>query len=181
MKKIVMNYSRKQTTVLILATALLISLTIVGVIAFLTENTDTLTNTFVPAKVTCSVEETVVDNKKSSVMIKNTGDVDAYIRVAVVANTVNADGHVIGNPEDMANYLATDSWTQGEDGYYYYNQRVQAGDSTAELLKNEISLEELSVTILAEAIQADGMQGVYEAKEAFIYAAENGTIGGGGS
>ena len=54
-----------------------------GAYAYLKANTDVLSNEFVPAKVTCAVEEEFADGVKSNVKVRNTGNVDAYIRATV--------------------------------------------------------------------------------------------------
>ena len=156
-----------------IAAVLLLAVGIGGTIAFLTSSADPVTNTFTPAKVTCEVVETVENNIETGAKIKNTGNIDAYIRVAVVGNSVNADGNIIGQL-DMSPYLAAAGWTEGADGYYYWGEKVAPGALTGELLTAQIELEGNMVSIFAEAIQAEGMAGVGNAQQAFAYAAANG-------
>ncbi len=42
------------------------------------------TNTFVPAEVTCEVEESLFSGVKSDVCVKNTGNAAAYLRIRLV-------------------------------------------------------------------------------------------------
>ena len=57
-----------------------------GTMAWLSTQTQDLTNTFEPAKVTCKVDENFTEGgtEKKDVRIQNTGTTDAYIRVAVI-------------------------------------------------------------------------------------------------
>ncbi|MBR5429051.1 MAG: hypothetical protein IK116_00845 [Firmicutes bacterium] len=169
--------SKKKTAALLLAAALLLVAAVGGTLAYLSAQTGTIINTFVPASVTCDIIETVTDNTKTSVTVQNTGGIDAYIRVAVIGNTVDDSGNVTGS-FDLSAYLAGSAWTQGSDGYYYYSAPVAPDGSTSELLKADLPLTGRMVTILAEAIQADGM-GVTSAETAFAYAAAHGSTGGG--
>ena len=146
---------------LLLALVLILVGTVGGTVAFLATHTDPVVNTFTPGKVTCQVEETVEGGVKSSVQVKNTGNVPAYIRVAVVANTVDAQGNITG-AYDVSDKLCGDNWTKNGD-YYYYNTAVDPNGLTGELLKNSIELEGIQVTILASAIQSTPAEAVQEA------------------
>ncbi len=176
------KHSKKKSAALLLSAVLLITAAVGGTMAFLSAATDAITNTFTPAEVTCDIIETFNDNgDKTDVVVKNTGDVDAYIRVAVIANTVDENGFVTGN-FNPSQYLAGSAWIEDEnDGYYYYSEAISPGESTANLLKenSSIPLDGRMITILAEAIQSQGMSGVASATEAFTYAANNGSAGGG--
>jgi len=175
--KILSKYSKKKAAALLIAAILLLTAAVGGALALLLDTSESVTNTFVPAHVTCAVDETVTNNVKESVKIENTGDIDAYIRVAAVGNTVDASGSVTGN-FDLSDYLAASGWTES-GGYYYWDAKVAPDALTGELLTGDIALDGKLVTILAEAIQADGMPGVTNAVDAFAYASANGTAGGG--
>lgn len=146
--------------VLICAVSLVLCLAVGITVAYLISSTDEVKNSFTPAEVTCEVEEDVKDGKKSSVQIENTGNTDAYIRVAVIANSVNEKGEILG-AADVSNALAGAGWILHE-GYYYWNAAVEPGKSTGELLTEAcvnaggIDLAGMQVTILAEAIQSEG-------------------------
>lgn len=145
----------KKPLFMIAAFALVVALSIGLTSAFLTAKTGGLTNTFTPGSVTCQVEEDFEDNAKSSITVKNTGNVPAYIRVAVVANTVDDEGNIIG-AADVSAHLAKAEWSE-KGGYYYYNGIVEPNQSTDELLKSSIDLSGKQVTVLAQAIQAQGV------------------------
>ncbi|MBR2782734.1 MAG: hypothetical protein IKD93_00830 [Firmicutes bacterium] len=165
--------SKKKTVALLLAAALLLTAAVGGTLAYLSATTGTITNTFTPAAVDCAIVETVENGVKSSVTVMNTGGIDAFIRVAVIGNTVDADGNVTGD-FDLSGYLAGSGWTAGNDGYYYYSAPIAPQASTTELLTNPINLTGVMVTIFAEAIQADGIPGGTTAQNAFANAAANG-------
>lgn len=138
----------------LLALALILVCTVGGTVAYLVTHTDSVVNTFTPGKVSCQVEEEFKDNDtvKTKAVVKNTGNVPAYIRVAVVANTIDKQGNITGM-KTLEGWLNTAKWTKSGN-FYYYNDVVQPGDVTADLLKNGIPLTGIQVTILAGAIQS---------------------------
>ena len=152
----------KKPLLMIAALALVVALSIGLTSAFLT-STRGLTNTFTPGEVSCEVKETVQNKVKSDIVVQNTGDIPAYIRVAVVANTVDAEGNITGAADAavLNNKLVSNgSWNlNSDDGYYYYSGVVDPNDSTLELLKPDesINLSGVQVTVLAQAIQAHGV------------------------
>jgi hypothetical protein len=103
--------------------------------------------------------------EKTAVKIKNTGDTDAYIRVAVVVTWKKADGTVWAQaPVAGTDYTAwtpgTD-WVRGADGYYYYTKSVAPDALTGILINQIVPLKAapeagytLSIEIVASAIQA---------------------------
>ncbi len=150
----------------LLALVLILVCTVGGTVAYLVAHTDPVTNTFTPGNVTCDVVEEFNTEKtaKTSVKVQNTGNVPAYIRVAVVANTVDEQGNITGAADEniLKNALAASGWTKNGD-YYYYNTAVDPNGLTGELLKNRIELEGIQVTILASAIQSTPTDAVQEA------------------
>lgn len=134
-----------------------------GTVAFLVTHTDQIVNTFQPTDVTCEIIEDFNDNNtvKTSAVVQNTGKIPAYIRVAVVANTVDAEGNITGTA-DVSNKLAGSGWTKVGD-YYYYNGVVKPNETTGNLLAEGIDLNDIQVTILASAIQAEPTNAVAEA------------------
>ena len=150
----------------LLALVLILVCTVGGTVAYLVAHTDPVTNTFTPGEVSCQVEEEFKDNDtvKTKAVIKNTGNVPAYIRVAVVANTVDENGDITGMADlSQVDWLNETNWTEGNDGFYYYKGVVQPGDVTADLLENGIPLTGIQVTILASAIQSTPTDAVQEA------------------
>ena len=90
------NSAKQAVAMAVIASlVLLAACVVVGSVAYLVSRPDSLANDFIPAKVTCAVEEQFADGVKSDVKIRNTGNVDAYIRAAVVATFRSADGKVL--------------------------------------------------------------------------------------
>ena len=140
----------------LLALALILVCTVGGTVAYLVTHTDPVVNTFTPGNVTCDVVEEFNTEKKAktSVKVQNTGNVPAYIRVAVVANTIDKQGNITGLTTLPDNRLNETYWTKSGD-FYYYKGVVQPGDVTANLLTAAgIDLTGIQVTILASAIQS---------------------------
>ena len=132
----------KKTWILMVSILLVLSVTVGSTIAFLTTKSGPVENTFNASKVTTKVNETISGSEKTNVTITNTGDIDAWIRAAVVVTWHDKDGNVYGQaPVVGTNYtnwtLGTD-WVKGDDGFYYYTKPVAAGNSTATALINSI-------------------------------------------
>ena len=150
-------------------TAVLIALCIAivgsvgGVWAYLSAKTDTIDNEFLPAYVACRVEETFSGGVKSNVTIRNTGNVDAYIRAAVVATFVDDNNKVYAvSPKEGVDYnvfWATDGWTLGSDGFWYHADSVAPNALTSVLIHTAQQLSapdgfSLNIQIVATAIQS---------------------------
>lgn len=149
---------------LLLALVLILVGTVGGTVAYLVTHTDPVKNTFTPGEVSCQVDEKFNEEKtvKTEAVVKNTGNVPAYIRVAVVANTIDAQGNITGMQTLPDNRLNTEDWTKSGD-FYYYKGVVQPGNVTNDLLKTGIDLTDIQVTILASAIQSMPDDAVNEA------------------
>lgn len=68
------------------------------------------------------IDEEFVDNKKT-ISIENTGDMDCYVRVKVLATQ-----------EANLKFSGSDKWKQGGDGYWYYSDIVKANSKTESLI-----------------------------------------------
>ena len=141
----------KKPLTLFVALVLILTLAVGGSLAWLVSN-DNVTNSMVPGQVPIEIKEDIKDNVKESITIKNTGNIDAYIRVAVVANKVDKDGNItIGTAPTLE--LGAD-WQKLDDGYYYYKGIVAPKASTTSL--GSINFTNAEVNILAESIQVLG-------------------------
>ena len=143
---------------------LLAACVVVGSVAYLVSRPDSLANDFIPAKVTCAVEEQFADGVKSDVKIRNTGNVDAYVRAAVVVTFRSADGKVLATaPCEGVDYAVTwadRGWREGSDGFWYYADAVSPNGVTAPLIMTAAALSapegySLHVQIIAAAVQSD--------------------------
>lgn len=174
-----MNGKRVMKTkqpVALVALLVLLCCTVAGTLAYLVTSTDPVTNTFTPAEVKTEVTESFENDKngtltKSNVQIKNNGNIDAYIRVAVVVNWADKDGNVYGGavPTDKGDkkdydltLKANNGWIKGADGYYYYIHPVAPKESTTAIFEDITQLTDdpaegygLQITILADGIQSE--------------------------
>lgn len=75
-----------------------------------------------------TIEDEVEDNVKKNIEITNTGSIDEYVRVAVIANWVNSDGNVVA-PCTPALTL-NDGWSLNHnDGLYYFSDAIAPNDT----------------------------------------------------
>lgn len=155
---------------LIIALLLVLVVGVGGTLAYLFTHTDPIKNEFNPGDVDLTVAETFDEphEVKKNVSIQNTGEVDAYIRVAVVVTWVNDDGESVFNSKNPVQgtdyeitYGESTYWVQGADDFWYYTKPVAAGDFTDVLIKECKPIEgkapdgfTLSVEIVASSIQA---------------------------
>lgn len=131
-----------KSAALLVSFLLLLTVTVGGTIAFLMDTDGPLNNLFNPSKVTTKVEETLSDNIKKDVYIKNTGDTDAWIRAAVVVTWQDKDGNVYGQaPVKDTDYVITwgTGWATGDDGFYYWTSPVEAETGETGVLIETIS------------------------------------------
>lgn len=168
------RYHRRKPSLLLIALVAVLGAVVGSTIAYLFTHTDAITNTFTAASVTTKIEEELNDGVKNNVTVKNTGDIEAYIRAAVIVTWQDKYGNVYSTaPEEGVDY--TVDWTMDgwvlRDGYYYYTSPVAAKDSTKELFTNCMLLENtvppegchLVVEVLASAIQSQPKSAVVEA------------------
>lgn len=164
----------KRSLVLVVSVLALVLAVAGGTLAWLTANSGPVTNTFTPAQVSCEVDETFQNNVKSAVSIKNTSNIDAYIRAYVVVTWKDAQGNVYGKPvkdtDYTIEYATGTGWEKGSDGYYYFTKPVGVDKTTSELIKTCAPVADkapagydLSVEIIAEAIQSQPETAVGEA------------------
>lgn len=161
---------RGRMVVMIVAAALLLTMAIGGTMAWLSDKTDGVKNTFIPSKVTCEVTENFQNNVKTKVNVKNIGDTEAYIRVKLVTYRTNDAGDHIGGTAELPTFTPGTNWVL-YDGYYYYTLPVKSGKSPAANLADSITLTgsytdadggHQSLDIMAEAIQSGPAEAVGE-------------------
>ena len=148
---------RSRRPLLLLASlVLLLALAVGGTVAWLNSSSGPVTNTMSPGQVPITINETFNGATKSGVTVTNKGNIDAYIRVAIVANAVDENGNIIAGtaPSYVVN---TDYWQLLEDdGYYYYKGAVAPGDTTKPLFTDDVTVTDGELNILAESIQVLG-------------------------
>lgn len=155
----------RRTLLAALALVLVLGLAIGGTVAYLFESTPSITNTFTPGGTTPGIEEKVENGVKNSIVIENKGNVDAYIRVMLVGNTVDDNGNITGGFDVTVSTLGT-NWVKHTDGYYYYTKPVAGNGTTDDLLATGQTItvgENQTVTVLAQSIQSAPEKAVGEA------------------
>ena len=149
-------------TALTVALALILTVAIGGTIAWLVTQTDGITNTFQPSQVTCEVEESFDGKVKTDVNVKNTGDIDAFIRVKLVTYRTNDRGEHIGGTATLPNFTLGENWVE-YNGYYYYTLPVAPKATPAANLTDSMTLTATygdadgghqAIDVMAEAIQS---------------------------
>ncbi len=159
-------WSRK--TVLLLVCFFLLCTVMAGTtFAFLYTGTDPVENRFQPSHAACDVTETFDGSVKSDVKVQNTGEVDVYIRVAVIVSWMSSDQTRVAavTPVQGTDYTLemaqNTNWMQGDDGFWYFTVPVTAGTYTDVLIDSCCAVPgrapegfQLSVEIVASAIQA---------------------------
>lgn len=171
---------RKKLNMFFVALVLLFLGAVGGTMAFLLDTTSRVENTFTPAEVKISINETVENNTKSGIYFTNSDDsksVPVYIRATLAVywtDTFDAtdDGvdnpteHIVPKPVDpnvgvtVGEVLTKNGWFQVGD-IYYYAFPVAPGDKTKDMLtQTTVSIPADStlkcyIDVRAEAIQAE--------------------------
>ena len=153
----------RKILLILLALSLLLTVTMVGsVFAYMFHRTETVTNQLKPAVVSCAVEEKFAENTKDSINVRNTGNIDAYLRVRLVTYWVDSEGNIVAEPSLMPTISCNNGWLKGSGNTYYYSSPVAPGETpTRNLLSNPITLVTTNegkyrqvIEVFAEAIQA---------------------------
>lgn len=148
--------------ILVLALALL-SGAVLGTLAYLFQDTGTVVNTFTPGDVPNTPEENISNNTKTSIVIRNDGNVSAYIRVRLVTYRVDEQGNHIGGTATIPEFDLGTDWFE-QDGFYYYKNPVSAGDLTGNMIgTNGITMKQYDdadggkqvIEVISESIQSD--------------------------
>ena len=155
---------KKRFTVSFICFALILLVTVGGTFAVLKNVGSSVTNRFIPGKVSTEVNETLSGKEKSDIKIKNTGNTSAYIRVAVVQNWVDGGGNVVPGTLPALPAALGDNWELNtSDGFYYYKNAVDPNGETTVLFRSAItepadgpSGAHLQVSVLADGIQSQG-------------------------
>lgn len=166
----------KKTIILLAAFLLIFTVTAGSTLAYLVVSTPSVENIFLPTSLSGEVKEDPFDKvTKKDVYVDVQGDVDAYVRAAIVVTWKNSTtGAVhITKPVEGTDYTIEygTGWTEKKaDGFYYYTSKVNAGGQTTNLIDtcvvNEAAPAEgytLSVEILTQGIQAEPAQAVVDA------------------
>lgn len=129
-----LKMTKKKLLAAIVSTALLCGVGVGGTVAWLHDSAQ-VTNTFDLADVSGEISEEFEDkDDKKDIAFQNTGNIPAYVRVAVSASwATNENGTELANVKVDGTYTETHSsstkWVK-HDGYWYYTEPVEAGAFT---------------------------------------------------
>lgn len=154
----------KKTGMLFLSLLLVIGMVVGGTVAWLSTKSAPITNTFLPSKVACQVQEEFnsTTGVKTNVNVENTGDTQAFIRVKLVTYRTNDQGQHIGGTASLPTFTLGANWVS-YDGYYYYTLPVAPGERPETNLTDSMTLTgsypdtdggKQAVDVMAEAIQS---------------------------
>ena len=169
--------------ILFVSLVLVVALTVGVTAAWLTANDGGSDYVFEGANVVNSIDGEWITNVNGikNVYVKNTGNVDGFVRAKPVvfwAQYTFCDGDTITSPDNdftihyrrpmegtdyTIEYNSDNKWVQGADGYWYYRFPVSAnGGKTSDLINklNEIKEEpetgyHLKLTLVSDIIQVD--------------------------
>lgn len=174
----------RKALMLILCAALLVSATVMGTLAYLTSQTDTVTNTFTVGNVAITLDEAKVDVYGKAVTPAERGQANTYKLIPGHTYVKDPTVHVAAGSENcwlfvkvtdeiaaiqdtttVATQMATNGWTAvaGAEGVYAYSSIVNAGANVKVFenfkIKGDVDVAAYTgetITIQAYAIQADG-------------------------
>ena len=181
----------------------IVALLLVGAtLALLFSFGNELINTFSPGNVDVKVKETITGNTKSSIILTNTGNTDAFLRMAITSHYTgtytlggNTTTEIIGSmPAPISFNLNTaEGWVK-YGNYYYYTKPVAPNTDTADLINTtgitldyfvepssrenqdvEVTYQQV-VEVFAEAIQSAPVDAVQDAWGAGFSIDANGNL-----
>lgn len=158
---------RGKPATLLISLLLIFGIAVSGTLSYLFVSSALANNSFRAVKVKSEVSESFGGSLKTNVAIKNSGDIDAFIRVALVLTWEDDNGNAVNRPASLADLnitLNSADWFCGSDGYYYCKTRLAPSAFTPVLI-NSASVKpdsagylagcHLNLQILSEAIQAE--------------------------
>lgn len=152
------NRTKKWALLLSLA---LLTVAVTGTIAYLFTQTNPVTNTFTSASIPNVPEEKFDGEAKTSIVVKNVGNINAYVRVKLVTYRVNDASAHIGGEATIPDFTLGEDWFKQGD-YYYYKLPVAPNATSGNLLGSSITLKEYNdadggkqvIEVISESIQS---------------------------
>lgn len=152
---------RNNPVLLVISLVLVLALAVGGTVAWLTSVTDPVTNVFVPGTGGTNIDEDIVNNAKTKIVIENKGNIDAYVRVKLVINCIDENGNVVAGAVPSVSYDGT-KWDL-INGCYYYKGVVEENGETTNLLADRATIPltgengvRYEVNVIAQTIQTVG-------------------------
>lgn len=147
------------------ATAVIVCVLAVGVtLGFMFRKTEPIQNDFERAIVRCEVVEDFdgTIGIKSSIAVRNTGNISANVRIRLVSYWVDADGNMVGKPFEMPTFALADGWSQTAEDTYEYGEVIAPDALTPNLLAKDETITLVTdaegnhqvLEVFAEAIQS---------------------------
>ena len=87
--------------------------------------------------------------QKNSIVIKNTGKTDCFIRLSLVGDWINSNGDILASWDESDPFGSFDNgfpttlpsdWYKGDDGFYYYKKYLKPGAVVSQNLFNTFTL-----------------------------------------
>ena len=151
----------RKILLILLVFSLLLTISLAGAMfAYMYKQTEPVQNTLIPARVSCEVLETFDGVHKSSIRVKNTGDIAAYVRVRLVSYWVDEKGDIMPETSAMPAFTTNGEWLSLGNNTYCFRGAVNSQGETSELLASTIMLGihdkgyRQVIEVFAEAIQA---------------------------
>ena len=182
---------KKRKKLIIAAIALLAVAAIGLTLAFMFKKIRAV-NTLTPAVVSCAAYEKLdgkevsgttaaVGQEKSDIRVKNTGNINEYLRVRLVSYFVDGEGNISGSAASVYPKITlNDGWIAGTEHTYYYTKPIKPNDETPILCQPFTLLQKQTsdgtkiyqvIEVFAEAVQAE--------PDAAVNAAWNATVSDG--
>ena len=135
-------------------------------VAYLFMRTSNITNNFIGAFVQSKVIENFDGTTKTNVLVKNEGNVDAYVRAYVVVYWMDEDGHIYHEKPVLDDDYSIDyddsKWILGDDGYWYYPEILSEMEESSILINEATCISDdipsdyqLAIEIISSGIQAN--------------------------
>ena len=160
------SHGRKRSLLVLVSVFVLTFAMVGGSLAYLAAKTDNVINEFTFGDVPIDIPEKFENGVKENVRVHNDGPADAFVRAKVVVTWKSASGEVSGTavqPSDYTLDLNTTDWFL-KDGFYYCKNRVEANTDSEVLITKATKVGtapegfDLSIEILAQSVQADGVK-----------------------
>lgn len=120
---------RKKWAIKILASALLVGIVLAGTtLAYLHASSTPVKNTFEFAQVDTEIKEEGTAANEKAPEVLNTGKSPVYVRAKAIVISGEESDVLITENDVIVTY--TESWVDGGDGYYYYNQILLPGENS---------------------------------------------------
>ncbi len=154
---------RQKTVITIIIIAAAVLATAVPVLAYYYREANRHNVGLVPGTVDCELQEVFEDNQKTSITVKNTGTISAYVRVKLVSYWVDADGNIIGSKiSEIPAFTLAAGWTDRGNNVYVFDATLPSGAVSTNMLAAPMVLavdadgNRQVVEVFAEAIQSEG-------------------------